>query len=360
MKLWCVNILIFGICAGLWSCQSASSDYRTPQIEEGIATDSLDAAPKPLPSKRLYSAKENSTEGSIHIAVDESLRPLIEEEIATFMALHPRATIQAHYLPGEAAIAHMLASDTIRMAISSRELTADEDALMRERIITVDYATIGFGAVSLLTHRDNPVKQLSLQQLRGIMSGQLQTWNEIEPEAPAQPIRLVFDHAQSGPKKFLQDSLLQGQMIKGERVFALDSTVSMLEYVRQQPWSLGVGGWAWVSDVDRPLARRYRQELTILSLERNPDTDSACVEQTNFFGPYQSYLAQRCYPLTRPIKTVLRETIYGLGTGFVAFLNGPAGQRILHKHGLCAVKGISRELRFPPKEGAKKIRKDLN
>lgn len=360
MKLWCVNILFFGICAGLWSCQSASSDYRSTPVETDITADSVQTAPKALPSKRLYSAKENSTEGAIHIAVDESLRPLIEEEIATFMALHPRATINALYLPGEAAIAHMLASDTIRMAISSRELTADEDAIMQERIITVDYATIGYGGVSMVTHRDNPVKKLDLAQVRGIMSGDIQTWQEIDPAAPAQPIRIVFDHAQSGPKRFLQDSLLQGQMVKGERVFALDSTLAMLEYVRQQPWSLGVGGWAWLSDIDREMVRSYRKELTIMELERNPEWDENCVETGTHFGPYQSYLAQRCYPMTRPITTALRETIFGLGTGFVAFLNGPQGQRILHKHGLYATKGISREIRLPVKEGAKKITKDLN
>lgn len=360
MKFWCVNILLIGICAGVWSCQSTSQEAGSPELPTHTKTDTVATTQRIPPSKRLYSPKENSTEGEIHIAVDESLKPLIEEEIITFMALHPRAIIHAHYLPGEAAIARMLATDTIRMAISSRELTDDEDALMRERIIDVDYATLGFGGVSLMTHADNPVKKLSLDQVRNIMTGAVKTWQEVQADAPAQPIRLVFDHAQSGSKKFLQDSLLEGQMIKGERVFALDSTLAMLEYVQQQPWSLGVGGWAWLSDVDQELAKKFRAELTILALERDSTTDQECVETARFFGPYQSYLAQRCYPLTRPVKTILRETIFGLGTGFVAFLTGPQGQRIIHKHGLYAMRGMSRELRFPRKEGAKQIKKDLN
>lgn len=360
MKIRCVSILLIGICAGLWSCQSASSEYQAPQEPVGLEVDSVEDSPRMLPSKRLYSAKENSTEGSIHIAVDESLKPLIQAEIATFMALHPRATIQAQYLPGEAAIAKMLASDTIRMAITSRRLTDDENAILQARIITVDYATVANGGVCLLTHADNPVRILRLDQLRGIMEGSIKTWQEISPAAPAEPIRLVFDHAQSGPKRFLQDSLLQGHMIKGDQVFALDSTVAMLEYVRQQPWSIGIGGWAWLSDIDRKLAQTYRRDLTILSLERNPANDSTCMDVGDYFGPYQSYLAQHCYPLTRPVTTVMRETIFGLGTGFVAFLAGPQGQRIVHKHGLSATRKISRELRFPRKEGAQKIKRNLN
>jgi phosphate transport system substrate-binding protein len=54
----------------------------------------------------------------------------------------------------------------------------------------------------------------------------------------------------------------------------------------------------------------------------------------NFCKPYQGYIAERSYPFCRDVYMISRETFSGLGTGFVSFVAGDQGQRIILKSGL--------------------------
>ena len=54
----------------------------------------------------------------------------------------------------------------------------------------------------------------------------------------------------------------------------------------------------------------------------------------NYYKPYQGYIADGTYPFIREVYIINRETFTGLGTGFVNFVAGEKGQRILLKTGL--------------------------
>src|SRR6476620_10343771 len=69
---------------------------------------------------------DTPTTGKITIVADESLKPIVEAEVETFNALHKRAHIDVIYLPEADAIAAMLKEDSLKMAIVTRKLTADE------------------------------------------------------------------------------------------------------------------------------------------------------------------------------------------------------------------------------------------
>jgi len=299
-------------------------------------------------SEKLYAKEESATHGEITIAVDQALKPLISGAVSAFMGVHRNALIHVVYLPGEEAIEYMLTNHEVRLAISTRYLTAAETRVLRERLITPDYAEIARDGIAVLTHPDNPVDQLTGAQLKDILTGNIDRWQAIDPEAAPGKIRLVFDHPQSSTLRYLRDTLLRGESLKREDVFAQQSTPELLSYLTQHPQAMGFGSWAWLSDIDDPQVDSLRQRLNILALER-PDHAPGCVEKGRFFGPYQGLLAQGCYPLRRTVITIRRETINGLGAGFIAYLVGPKGQRIVHKSGLAAIKGIPREIRLPQK-----------
>ncbi|GAB4403273.1 MAG: substrate-binding domain-containing protein [Bacteroidia bacterium] len=309
----------------------------------------------PVKKPHFLRGTENNSTGSIYIVVDQTLRPVIEAEINTFEAIYPDARITALYMPGEEAIQALLASDSIRMAIATRRLRADEEAMLGAQDVRPKYAPIGKDGIVLVTHPDNPTRTLTLAQLRDILTGRVQRWDQLEGSSKQGNIVLVFDHARSSTMQFLQDSFLTGEPLRREGVYAQQSTPDMMRYVADHPQALGVGGFAWVSDRDDPLAQELLAGVRIVGVER-PDSAHACAYDERFFGPYQSYLYQRCYPFTRTMNTILRETFFGLGTGFVAYLDGPQGQRIIHKTGLTAIHGIPRVVRLPAKPGATPIR----
>jgi phosphate transport system substrate-binding protein len=54
----------------------------------------------------------------------------------------------------------------------------------------------------------------------------------------------------------------------------------------------------------------------------------------NSYKPYQAYIYQGVYPLTRDVYAVNAEPRNGLATGFTAFLASDRGQRIILKSGI--------------------------
>jgi phosphate transport system substrate-binding protein len=64
------------------------------------------------------------------------------------------------------------------------------------------------------------------------------------------------------------------------------------------------------------------------------------------YQPYQAYLAQEVYPLTRYVYTISTEPRSGLVTGFSSFVNGPVGQKIFLKSGLVPARNPIRIVKF--------------
>ena len=53
-----------------------------------------------------------------------------------------------------------------------------------------------------------------------------------------------------------------------------------------------------------------------------------------FYQPYQAYIAQKLYPLTRNVIIISREARSGLGSGFLTYVASDKGQRVVLKAGL--------------------------
>lgn len=293
-------------------------------------------------------AGEDAISGIISIAVDESLRPIIDAEIAAFEFLYEESKINAIYLPGEEAIAAMLSSDSIRMAISTRELRPEEEALLRKRSISAKYAHLFYDGVVVLAHPEYSGNQLSTDQLRKLLTGEVTTWAELGNSSSDKEVSLVVDNRASSVLATLRDSYLDGEQPSTDRLFALNSTEEVLDYVAKNPGSLGFIGSAWVSDRDDARMIERRKKVTFVAVEKSQE-DSLCLEDENFFLPYQSYIYQGCYPLSRKVISVLRESTMGLGTGFVSFMDSPKGQLVVHKMGLVTVHAIGRKVKLPPK-----------
>jgi phosphate transport system substrate-binding protein len=57
-------------------------------------------------------------------------------------------------------------------------------------------------------------------------------------------------------------------------------------------------------------------------------------EGNDFFTPHPAYIADKSYPFIREVYAITRETITGLGRGFIQFVAGDQGQRIVLKSGM--------------------------
>lgn len=270
-------------------------------------------------------ASNTPTGGRMVIAVDESLKPIVEAEVQAFEAIYPQAEISLRYV-SESEAAELLLRDSVRLAILCRKLDSREEGLIRKAKIHPTATRIASDAVALIVHPDNPDTLISYDQLQAILQGKLRQWQELggDTSSVEGEIQLVFDHAGSSTLRVLKDSLRL--TVHQQNFFALKDNQGVIDYVAQNRQAIGVIGLSWVSDSDDRAAQFSLQKIKVMAV--------ASHQSQEYFAPYQAHLAQGDYPLVREVFVVSREARAGLGSGFIAFLGNEKGQRIILKSGL--------------------------
>ena len=310
----------------------------------GVPGDSDQSASAEAGSQRSFK-RESATSGNIYIAADESFQPVVEAEIQNFMGLYPDATVKAIYLPGEEAIAAMLNNDSLRLVISTRLLTREEENVLKAQKTSPKTSRLATDAIALVVHRSNQDTVLTTAQMEGILTGEISSWKQINPASPLGDIMLVFDNALSSTVRYMQDSVLHDRPLT-TKVFAADTNPQVLEYLAQTPHAIGIIGVAWISDQDDEKATGFKQHIRTMKIQ----TRIACPYEGDFFQPYQGFIFTHCYPLTRGVYAILRESSFGLGTGFVSYLASDPGQRIILKAGLVPDRSPTRVTKWPSRQ----------
>ena len=267
---------------------------------------------------------DSPTSGFIKIAVDESLRPLIEAEVATFEGLYPKADIEALYYP-EADAIDALMSDSVRVAVVTRRFTAEEKAYFKNIRITPTELDVAISAVALIIHRNNRDSLINMDQLRAILEGKINLWSQLGSKNKA-GIEIVFDNPNSGLIRHLKDSVANVRTLPAN-TFAVENNEAVIDHVSQNENALGLIGLEWISDKDDSTSNSFLERIRVMSVAGD----------STHFKPYQAYIALKYYPLSRRITLLSREARSGLGTGFMAFVASEGGQRIILKAGLVPV-----------------------
>ncbi|MFN0202737.1 MAG: PstS family phosphate ABC transporter substrate-binding protein [Bacteroidia bacterium] len=291
--------------------------------------------------------KGTGTSGTITIAVDENLQPIIEDEIRAFEHIHDNAHINARYMPGEDAIKMMINTpDSLALVITTRLLSEAERQIMLKKQRTPRPAMIAKDAIALIIHPDNPDSILNTNQMLDLLSGKANKWNQISTNNKLGDIILAFDHENSSTVRYLQDSVLKGVGIS-KQAFTAKSNPKVLEYVAKTPNSVGVIGVNWISDHDDKKVVSFLKNVKVVYLQH----ERACTnlypeaKPNEHYQPWQAIIGGDCYPLVRRVYAIDCETDFMLGSGFVAYLSHE-GQRVLHKAGLYAPYGIQRAVRI--------------
>ncbi len=262
--------------------------------------------------------------GSITICVDEGFSPVIESEVSTFGSQYKYANINARYVSETEAFRDLL-NDSARLIIVSRKLTSEEQKYFEQKKLFPDVTKIATDAVAFIVNKENKDTAFTLEQVKKIMSGEVNKWNQLNPNSPVEEIRIVFDSKTSGMARYMQETL-NGNKPLPPNSYAVDKNKEVVDYVAANKNALGVIGVNWISDDDDPMTTGFLEKINVVAIG-----DSTGKE---FNKPYQAYIATKVYPFCRDIYVVSREARAGLGTGFAAFLAGDVGQRIILKSGL--------------------------
>lgn len=266
---------------------------------------------------------DTPTSGKVNISIDESYALLFDTQIYTFEALYPNAKIIARYKPEQEALQDLL-KDSSKVAVLNRELTKDEITKFKAANIYPKTTKIAEDAIALVVHNNNLDTALSLKQIKSFLTGRDTLW----PQNKKQKINIVFDNPNSANYRYLKN-LINNENF-GNNVFAVKSNPEVISYVSSHENAIGIISVNWISDMDDTLSQSFLKKVKVVGLtdEEFPN------ELTKFRKPRQAYIANKSYPLCRSVYMINRQTRAGLGTGFVSFVAGEKGQRMMKLAGL--------------------------
>jgi phosphate transport system substrate-binding protein len=263
--------------------------------------------------------RDTTTSGSALIASDSLYKSMVDSEIQVFTSEYKDASIQVNYT-NEAMAVKAFLTDSVKGIIIGRELKPSEIKIFKDKKKyeprTVRLAT---DAVAVIVHPDNPVDEITVDQLNNIINGTTTDWGN------GTKISVIIDNEGSGMISFLQDSVLKGGNF-GKTVFALPAGQSMLDYISSHKNAVGFIGVNQITSYDKDSNQLFPKEIKPLGISK--------LSGRKFYKPYQAYVASRNYPLLRFTNFIFNETHKGITSGFASFIGSDKGQRIILKDGL--------------------------
>ena len=252
--------------------------------------------------------QDTPTSGVIRISADETFAPIIQQEIDVFESTYPDAGIVPEYVSEVEAIT-MLIRDSVRLAVTTRSLTKEEEAALNSKKLFPKTVKIATDGIALIINKQNPDSLIRVSDIRKILTGEITDWNQIYPKSNLGKIQLVFDNANSSTVRFAIDSICQGKPLSPD-LRAQKSNSGVIDYVDTTNLS-------------------FSDKITVMNV-----TADDVATLANSYKPYQAYLAMGTYPLTRDVYIIVTDPRSGLPTGFTTFVSSDKGQRIILKAGM--------------------------
>jgi phosphate transport system substrate-binding protein len=261
-------------------------------------------------------AKETILKGSTTIYVDETLAPIIEDQVAVFEnEYNAKVTLVAK---SESETVNSLFKEKAAIAILSRNLSAEELKIFKQRKINPKITVFATDAVAFISNKSNKDSLVALKDIISFMQGK-----------PVTSIKgLVFDNLNSSTLRYM-NSLAGIKAIPEKGVFSFKSNDEVIKYVSENDGMIGVVGVNWLSQ-PIPAMQKYVDDVTTLSVKG--------LKGDNYYIPSQNNIAEGKYPLARDLYIINCQGFSGLGMGFASFVAGDVGQRIILKSGLLPVR----------------------
>jgi len=249
----------------------------------------------------LVGCRRPKAANAICIAGSTSVQPFAEKLAEEFMRRHPQVYIDVQGGGSSAGIfaAQHGAAD---LGASSRELVAQEKDLQE--------IPIAYDGIAIIVHKQNPLENLSLEQIRQIFQGRLTDWAAFG--LPPHPIHIITREEGSGTRNAFEELVMGKDAEITPMALVQDSNGSVREIVANDRHALG---YISMGLVDR--------RVKALAVDGVP--------------PTREQVKSREYKLVRRFLFVTRELSPGPCQSFVNFVLSAQGQSLLEAEGLVGV-----------------------
>ena len=271
--------------------------------------------------KEADHSKESINSGKATILVDETLTPIIEDQVQIFENKHQAAiTLESK---SETEVIQKLVNDTSQIAVLSRKLNSHEEQIFKNKKIIPRVTKIATDAIALISNKNDKDTLVALQEIIYFMQ-----------QKPSRIKGLVFDNPNSSTARYINELAgIKGFPEKG--VFSFKTNDEVIKYVSENTGIIGVVGMNWINN-PKSDTQLYLEKINVLSVKGK--SSNSCI------FPSQNNLAEGIYPLARDLYIVNCQGYAGLGMGFSSFVSSEVGQRIILQAGLVPVNTPTRKI----------------
>lgn len=271
------------------------------------------------------SDKETILKGSLNIAVDETVKPIVEDQVAVFEGTYYDAKISITP-KSEAEVINDLLNKKAKVAVTTRKLTQEEISRFEKSKIVPRVTPFATDAIALISNKSNNDTLIALKTVVDFIQGK-----------PGTGIKgLVFDNPNSSTVRYMKE-LAKVKDLPTQGVFSFKTNDEVIKFVSENDGMIGVVGVNWLSQPSPSMAEIVKK-INVLSVKGLNDT--------KYYSPTQNDLAEVKYPLARDLFIINCQGYTGLGMGFGSFIAGDIGQRIVLKSGLLPIKTPGRKLQI--------------
>ena len=261
--------------------------------------------------KKANDSAETIIKGSTTIVVDESILPIVEDEVAVF---ENKYNAKITLVPqSEAECINSLTSGKVSIAILTRKLSEIEAKVFRQKKIQPRETAFATDGIALIRNKNTTDSLLALSSVIDFLK-----------QKPSAIKGLVFDNPNSSTVTYFKN-LAQLNAMPTKNVFSFNTNNQVIKYVAENDGMVGIIGLNWLMQPTAEVESLIGK-ITILKIKDN--------SKQNYYYPTQDNIAGQDYPLARDLYIVNCQGGEGLGMGFASFLAGQIGQRIVLKSGL--------------------------
>lgn len=272
--------------------------------------------------EQTYKNTESILKGSVTILVDETLTPIIEDQVAIFESKYD-AKIKI-VSKSEAELIESLFKEKSGIAILTRNLTRNENKIFEQKKITPKITKFATDAIAFISNKSNKDTLIELKTVIEYMQGKQNS--KIKG--------LVFDNPNSSTARYMNEIAGINTFPKNG-VYSFRTNQEVIKFVAENEGMIGVVGLNWLTQ-PMPTMQEFVDKLNVLSVKS--------LTGINFFAPSQNNIAEGKYPLARDLYIINAQGYSGLGMGFASFVAGDIGQRIILKSGLLPVRIPGRKI----------------
>lgn len=209
-----------------------------------------------------------------------------------------------------------LINGTADIGMASRDIKASEKEQAAAKGIKLEEITIGYDGITVITNKDNKVKNISSQDLGKIYRGEITNWKQLGGNDA--PITVLSRDSSSGTHEFFKEHVVRegnakGTQEYGKEILYMPSNEAIKQEIKANKNAIGYIGMGYMDD-------------SVHSLDVDGITPS--VEN----------VSNKKYPIARAVYWVADENRSGDVKGLIEYALSPEGQEIVKEEGFVPVK----------------------